>query len=138
MRRRISPLVPQDLQKAVPERASTEHKLLTDSPSPSPGDPLGEGVAPRVKAAVTDKILQEGRRPLLCCQKSGGVGEGTREEGQSSQGALNGAHGAAVGLAKKFIWLFRNSTWKNPNELFGQPNVYQLLWKNFVLLTSKR
>ena len=71
------------------------------------------------------------------CQKSGGAGEGTWE-GQSSQGSLSGAHRTAVGLAKKFIWLFCNSTWKNPNELFGQPNVYQLLWKNFVLLTSKR
>ena len=71
------------------------------------------------------------------CQKSGGAGEGTWE-GQSSQGSLSGAHRTAVGLAKQFIWLFCNSTWKNPNELFGQPNVYQLLWKNFVLLTSKR
>ena len=86
MRRRISPLVPQDLQKAVPERASTEHKLLTDSPSPSPGDPLGEGVAPRVKAAVTDKILQEGRRPCYVARSLGELGRGPGKKARAARG----------------------------------------------------
>ena len=28
-----------------------------------------------------------------------------------------------VGLAKKFLWAFRNILQKNPNKLFGQPNI---------------
>ena len=27
-----------------------------------------------------------------------------------------------LGLAKMFVWVFRKMLWKNPNELFGQPN----------------
>ena len=28
-----------------------------------------------------------------------------------------------IGLAKKFTWVFHKMLWKNPNELFGQPNI---------------
>ena len=40
----------------------------------------------------------------------------------SSLGELQRGLGKKARAAKKLIWLFRNSAWKNPNELFGQPS----------------
>ena len=34
-----------------------------------------------------------------------------------------------VGLAKKLVHVFGNIIWKNPNELFGQPNTY---WASLI------
>ena len=31
-----------------------------------------------------------------------------------------------IGLAKKFVWVFHKTLQKNPNELFGQPNISSL------------
>ena len=30
-----------------------------------------------------------------------------------------------IGLAKRFIQVFPNSLWKNPNEPFGQSSIYK-------------
>lgn len=91
-------------------------------------------MAPRVKAAVTDKILQ-GWRPLLCitllvARSLGELGRGP--------GKARAARGHSVGLTEQLLDWPKSSSGFSVTAHGGQPNVYQLLWKNFVLLTSKR
>ena len=40
-----------------------------------------------------------------------------------------------VGLAKKFVGFFCSTLWKNPNELFGQPNTNALQGRFVLSLT---
>ena len=43
----------------------------------------------------------------------------------------------SIRLAKKFVQLFRNILWKNPNELFGQPNTREICGKQVCYSPSE-
>lgn len=101
--------VPQDSQKAVPERTSTEHKFFTDSPSASLGDPLGEG-CPRVKASDRQNFTRSMETPampgvtLLVARSLGELGRGPGEKARAAGGTQ---------------WGSRSSCWTGPKSSSG-------------------
>ena len=60
--------------------------------------------------------------------------DGTLKQKRKHQNSHN-ACDCNIGLAKKFVRIFCRLLWENPNELFGQPNMWQR-W-DFISVASE-